>query len=507
MKGEPTLLAIDIGSSSVRCRLYGADLRGAGGGGAAVERYGWRTSGGAMEVDADELLAGVARVVDAGLAAARGSGAGIVAVAPTTFWHSVVGLDVAGDPITPLYGWGDSRAAAAAAELASRLEPSAYHQRTGCFLHASYPAAKLRWLRRAEPARFAAAALWGSFGEYLEWRLFGSPRCSLSIASGSGLLDARTLEWDLETLEAIGVGADRLSALVNLEPRRGLTPGWAVRWPALADIPWFPALGDGACANVGVGAVGHGRMGVTVGTSAAARAVTEAAPAEVIPDDLWSYRLDARFRVAGGALSNGGNGLAYLLERFPQLTLPEIDRALRERTPDAHGLTVIPSLLAERGLGWADGAAATVAGLRPDTGPLDLAVAWIEALSQRVAALVTRLESHFGEVAELRATGGALHVLPGWLRTIADAAGRPVRLASHREATSRGAAIVAAREIGWLSSIAGPVEDADSGELAMPATTHTRIHGDALARQRALAAAIGKTLNDPASSGARPPTT
>lgn len=489
MSGDARILALDIGSSSVRSRLYGADLRGTDCGAAAVMRYGWETAGGAMVTDAGGLLEKTAGVIDAALRAARAEGAEIAAVAVTTFWHSLVGCDSSGAPLTPVFAWGDSRAGKAAVTLHGRLDPERYHQRTGCFLHPSYPAAKLLWLRQTQPDLFASVARWLSFGAWLEWELFGSPRCSISIASGSGLLDGSAGDWDHETLGAVGVPRERLPPVVEREPRQGLRGKWLARWGALGNVPWYPALGDGGCANLGSAALGRDRPGITIGTSAAARIVWEAAADEPIPGDLWCYRLDGGTRVAGGALSNGGNGLAYLLGSFPQVEPADVSEALRSRDPDAHGLTVVPSLFRERTAGW-PAESATIDGIRPGTTPLDIAVAWLESIAQRLGELVDRLERSFGSAAELAATGGAVHKVTGWLQTIADVTGRPVRLAADREATSRGAAIFVARELGWIQSL-GPIPSGPADEpIANPVPHRQAIHGTALARQRTLSQAV-----------------
>ena len=64
----------------------------------------------------------------------------------------------------------------------------------------------------------------------------------------------------------------QLSPLVDRDaPLRGLLPEYGRRWPRFADVPWFPALGDGAAANVGSGCLGPSRVALTVGTSGALR--------------------------------------------------------------------------------------------------------------------------------------------------------------------------------------------------------------------------------------------
>jgi gluconokinase len=442
----PWVLALDAGSSSVRAGLF--DRFGRPLAPDAVARVGvaWRASaGGAMEADADEFLAACVAVIDGAVAAARAAGITVEAVGGATLWHGLVGVADDGRAVTPLYGWGDTRAREDAAALAGRLDAAAYHRRTGCFVHELYPAARLVWLRRTAGDSFPRVAAWGSVGELLWMRLFGARRTSVSMASGTGLLDVGRCAWDAETLAAVGVGADRLPE-VSDEPVRGLLPGYARRWPELAEVPWFPALGDGACASLGSGACGA-RLAITVGTSAAVRALRDDAAA--VPEGLWCYRLDARRTVAGRALSNAGSAFAWLRRTLALPPADELEAALAAEPPGAHHLTVVPDLLGERPpLSGAPGA--SVEGLTLETTPVRIARAWMEAVAARIADAVRAVEAEVGPAAEIVAGGGALHASPTWARMIARALGRPMVLTAEAELTVRGAALVALERIGAL---------------------------------------------------------
>src|SRR5262249_19956284 len=146
-----------------------------------------------------------------------------------------------------------------------------------------------------------------SFGEYLHRRLLGRSVCSLSMASGTGLLLTEARAWDGALLAAVGLGPEQLPVFGDVpDSLEGLRREYAERWPALKDVPWLPALGDGATANVGSGCAAPGRIAVTVGTSSAVRAVTPLEGSTQAPEGLWRYLLDARRAVVGGALSEGG---------------------------------------------------------------------------------------------------------------------------------------------------------------------------------------------------------
>ncbi|HEX5868825.1 MAG TPA: FGGY family carbohydrate kinase [Longimicrobium sp.] len=442
----PWILALDVGSSSVRAQWVDAAGEPLHADVAARAEHGWRaTPDGAMETDADALADLCIRVIDTAMAAGRSAGIRPAAVATAAFWHGLVGIGADGRAVTPLYGWGDGRARGAAEALRPRVDERAMHRRTGCFLHELYPAAKLVWLRGPSGDSLPRSATWAGIGELLGLRLFGAMTTSVSMASGTGLLDLHRQLWDGEMLEAAGVSLGALPGICDAA-FSGLREPFAARWPELAAIPWFPALGDGACASLGMGAAGR-RIGLTVGTSAAVRVLREDEDV-VVPDGLWCYRLDERRTVCGRAMSNAGNGFAWLARTLRLPPADELEAALAAMAPGAHGLAVVPRLVAERPPRPAGPETAAIAGLTAATGPVEIARAWLEASAEAMAEGVGAVEAAFGAADEVVAGGGALHASPAWTRISADAIGRPLRLSPHHEATLRGAALLALERIG-----------------------------------------------------------
>ncbi|HKH58679.1 MAG TPA: gluconokinase, partial [Rubrobacter sp.] len=354
-----TILSVDVGSSSVRAELY--DDVGDSVEGTEVKfdyEFEYTPDGGA-EKDADELLDLVVRAVDGTLSEA--GGAVISGVAMSTFWHSVLGLDRDGRPTTPILTWADRRAAECVPDLRERLDERANHRRTGCVPHSSYWPAKLLWSSCAMPEAFEKTERWVSPADYFYARFFGeSYQVGTSMASGTGLFDQNRRKWDRETLEALPTEEGQLSAISD-EPRTGLAGEWAERWPALRETPWLPAVGDGACSNVGSGCTDSDRLALMVGTSGAMRVLWKAESVE-IPDGPWCYRADAERYVMGGALSDGGNLIEWLRNTLRLPDPEKTEEMLSGMEPDSHGLTFLPLLAGERGPGWADRANGTVSG-------------------------------------------------------------------------------------------------------------------------------------------------
>ncbi len=481
---EARVLSIDVGSSSVRAGLYD-------GSGDSVENsevkldyeFEYTPDGGASK-DADELLDLIARAVDGTLS--KTEDAEVSGVAMSTFWHSVLGVDRSGRPTTPILTWADRRAAAVAPELRERLDEGAVHRRTGCVLHSSYWPAKLLWSSRAMPDSFEKAERWISPADYFYARFFGEPyQVGTSMASATGLFDQNGRRWDRETLEALPVEETQLSPISD-EARRGLAGEWAKRWPRLREVPWFPAVGDGACSNVGSGCTGSGRLALMVGTSGAMRVLWKADSVE-IPDGPWCYRADAERYVMGGALSDGGNLIEWL-RHILRLPDPEkTEKLLSGMEPDSHGLTFLPLLAGERGPGWADLANGTIAGLSMSSKPLEILRSAMEAVAFRFAIIAKMLETASPGEKEVVASGGGLLHSPTWTGIMADTLGKPVTVSGVKEASSRGAALIA------LEALGGPEIEATKAPLGKtfePDQKRHEIYSEALERQRHLYDAV-----------------
>ncbi len=440
----PLVLALDVGTSSARALLFDREARRVPGPEGRRTYAARTTPDGGQEFEAGELLRAVEEAVDELLARAGPLAGRVAAVACCTFWHNVLGLDASGQPLTPVYAWGDTRSEPRARELKARLDEKACHARTGCFFHPSFLPAKLLWLGGGRAAR------WLSFGEFFYERLFGRTVATVSMASGSGLLDLRACAYDEEILRAVGVRPDQLSPLGDVKDAlRGLREPYAGRWPALREVPWLPPVGDGACNNLGSGCATPERIAVMVGTSGAMRAVRPAVPPE-IPWGLFCYRIDRRRVVVGGALNDGGNLVDWLRSTLRLGAPEEVERELAAMEPGAHGLKFLPLLAGERSPGWAAHARGAVAGLTLDTKPVDILRAAMEAVAFRFALIHGLLGKAAPQAREVVASGGALLGSPAWLGILADGLGRPVRVSAEAEASSRGAALLALEVLGII---------------------------------------------------------
>jgi gluconokinase len=445
------VLAVDIGTSSVRAVVYGRSLQPTR---QAQVRYRWRIGlDGSVEAAPAAMERAVAQAIDGALDGARTR---IDAVAIAGFWHSLLGVDARGRPVTAVIPWSDTRSSRVVRGMRDELDERAIHARTGCRIHATYWPARLRWFARHEARTFRRVRRWMSFTTYLERRWLGRDAESRSQASGTGMFLHDSGAWDEELCEVCQVTPAHLGGIVDLDDA-GAAPSASIarRWPQLRDARWVPAAGDGAVNNVGAGCMSAGRATLAIGTSGALREAWTTDTAPAVPFGLWRYWLDRRRVVVGGALSNGGNFAAWMRQMLGVTRERKDEARLARLAPDAHGLTILPFLAGERSPDYLADAAGVIAGLRLATTRDDVYRAGLESVGYRFLAVLEDL-AKVTPVTRLVASGTALTASRVWPQVLADVLGCPLALPREAELTSRGAAMIALEQLGLATRTPEP---------------------------------------------------
>ena len=450
---NPLVLVLDVGTSSLRAQIRDGQASAIPDLDIRVPHQVLRSSDGRATLDADQILTGVALAVDQVLERAGSLTQQLGGVAVATLVSNALGVDSQGCPLTPVYTYADTRSRADTEELRREVDGQDVHDRTGCLLHSSYLPSRFRWLNRTQPDLLSKVARWISIGEYLYWHFFRSYGVSHSVASWSGLLNRHTLNWDEEWISRLPIDASQFSDLVDInQPLVGLVDPWARRWPSLAHLPWFPAVGDGAAANLGSGCSGPDRLAITIGTTAAVRAVLKG-QVDSVPLGLWSYCLDRHRSLLGGATSDGGSVFDWIGKTLKLPDTTELEEALAGVEAATPGLAFLPFLSGERSPGWRDDARASFVGLTLATQPVEMLRAALEGVAYRLALIHELLRPHLSEDYQIHAGGAGLMASPVWLQILADVFGLPITAAAEQETTGRGLALLTLESLGTVDDI------------------------------------------------------
>lgn len=424
---QTPVLALDLGTSSVRalaCDDAAEPIAGIEARRAVPPR---QDASGAGELDPDAYLAALCACLDDLQAA--GSLDRVEKVATSSQWHSVLALSPDRRPASFALTWLDTRARV----LRAPVDPDEFHRRTGSWVHPLYWTTKIPWLT-AETGR--PGLTFTGITEYLREQLLDAPAISISMASGSGMLDVGSAGWHDEALDVAGVSTAQLPEVSDAPGR--LRPEFARRWPALAGADWMPATGDGATSTIGAGCTPGTSAGVTVGTSAAIRVVHDVGDAPPLDASLWRYRVDGDRMLTGAAVSSGGVLHEWLEGLLGHVADPTLSPGIASA-----GLSVVPMHAGSRPPVVLPAGSGLVAGLSLATKPAELVAATYEGVALELLRSLRLLDSSFAATLSVVLGGGAVAASAWWRRAFAATFARDVRYQVNPEVGARGAAMLA----------------------------------------------------------------
>jgi gluconokinase len=425
------ILALDLGTSSARALVLSADASPVPG---ALARHKVAMAYGAQ----GEATLGLHDYVEGLLGCLdelqqNGHLVDIGDIVLSSQWHSIVGLSAKGEALTPVIPWVDTRSVPTA--VGPGFDEHAFHTRTGAWLHRLYWTRRIPWLKSV-----ASASSFAGLPDLVLERLTSHRVTSVSIASGTGMLDLAGGVYDGEALEVAEVSAAQLPEIVPTGWTGVLSSAFERRWPALAGVPIHPPTGDGAASNVGTGAYDESTAAVTVGTSAAVRVVHPIAGAPELPWELWRYRVDDKRAVTGMAFSAAGNLHAWLT------AVLQLDAQHQEPTEVEIGssrVIAVPFHAGTRPPETVPSGSGAYFGLSFDDTGADLLAASLLGASLEIDRGLRMLDSVFGHSLEVVLGGGGIDASRWWRRCLTATFARPTNVCAEAEVGARGAAAIA----------------------------------------------------------------
>jgi len=360
------------------------------------------------------------------------SGCEIDAVAIVSTWHSLL-LCQNGRPATPVYMWSHAGAAEAARPYAEDRELAFdISRKTGCPPHASYPVYKLLYLKE-QGLDIGSYDISGS-GEYIFMKLTGERGTSLNMASGTGLMNIHTLSWDNGMLDIAGVTQTQLPALYSHDRHFPLNAEAATQLGLPAGIPVTLPYADGAMNQLGAGAFRPGSMTLSVGTSCAARFITETPPENASAKGLWCYYCAGNW-ITGAATSGGTNCLDWFQNTFGGgRTLKDLDGSVHSGDLPVF----LPFLYGERSPGWDADRRSGYIGLLPAHNAESLYAAMLEGILFNLYQCYENLTA-ISDIQAIQISGGILYS-PVWTQMAADIWGRELQVPETEQTSMLGGA-------------------------------------------------------------------
>jgi xylulokinase len=485
---QHTYLGLDIGTSSVKALLVGADQRVVSEATAPLSVS--RPHPLWSEQDPDEWFKGVELAVAAIRREAPAAFAALAGIGLSGQMHGATLLGADDKPLRPAILWNDGRSFAECLELKRRVPD--VEKRTGNLVMPGFTAPKMLWVAAHEPAIAKATKRVLLPKDYVRLRLSGEAVSDMSDASGTSWLDVAERRWDEVLLAATGLSLAAMPKLVEgSEISAYLSPGTAKSWGLEGRrIPIAGGGGDNAASAIGVGATTAGSGFVSLGTSGVVFSVTDryvSLPERTL--HAFCHALPHRWHGMAVMLS-AASSLSWIAgvlghERDIGALVAEAETFARSKSAVASAPIFLPYLSGERTPYNDAEATGMFAGLRASHGADALVFAVMEGVAFSFADGVDVLDAAGARpVRPLLVGGGARSDF--WGQMIADVTGLTIDLAQGAEA---GAALGAAR-LGMLAAGAGSIEAVctrpSTQSAFTPDAARAAMHAPRLKRYRAL---------------------
>lgn len=371
-------------------------------------------------------------------------------------WHSLLFLDRDLRPLDRIRTWADLSAVPTVAPL--RKDEAAvgeFYHKTGCMVHALYPVWKWMHLARTQPEITRKTAYLSSQLEYVYQALTSERSISKCAASGTGLMNINSLDWDDEILKFAGIDRSQLGELVEAFHTAPLLSSVASEVGLPSGLPVTVGASDGAMNQVGIGGVAEGIMSMSVGTSGALR-VAHKEPK--IPDkpSTWCYYLFGGKRLAGAAINGATNCVDWYLDCVSGRETGHRD--YRGFTEGASGVCpeeapyFLPFLFGERCPGWHEEKTGSFCKLKGSHSEFDLYYSILEGVLFNMYQCYLILVEIGGTPHDVLMSGGILNS-PLWSQMAADIFQRELLATGAANDSTVGAALVALESCGGIDSV------------------------------------------------------
>jgi gluconokinase len=448
MKRGEYIIGLDIGTTSTKGLLFEIN-------GSIVnvrsENYQIYYPGHVMvEQDPEEVLHAVIKVVYDLVTHSRIPSVAVISLVFGGILHSLIPVDKSGNALSRALIWADSRSTEQSEQLRKEMDVEDVKLRTGCTIHPLYFLPRLAWLKihRNDVLKHTFKII--SIKEYIIHKLYDVFIVDRSIASGTGVWNVRTMNWDSDLLNAVKISSHIFSRIV--EPTyilKGLKHKHASAMGIPEGTPSVIGASDGPLAHLGSTGLRDQAMSLTIGSSGALRRSVHE-PTILHGREAWCYYLYENNWILGAVTHDAGIVVKWLSDNFLTDTFDDIN-AWAEKVPaGSEGLLFFPFLGGEKSPHYNPSARGAVIGLSFSHEKKHIIRALMEGISYRLYSNYRMLVPK--NDMDLVVTGGILKS-PIWMQITADFFGKRLYKPGVVEASAWGAVLLGLRALGVIKNM------------------------------------------------------
>ena len=447
------VLALDAGTTSVRCMLFGR--RGEV---LAVSQRALRqiySGPGMVEHDPAEIRDSCVGVIRDCLSRPGIDPGECVAMGITNQRETTVVWDArTGEPLCNAIVWQDRRTHAFCQELRDRGLGETVLSKTGLQVDAYFSGTKLRWILENVPgARDGAESgdvLFGTVESWLMWCLTGGKvhATDYSNAARTMMFNITDLAWDSELLEIFGIPEAMLPTPCPPGHVFGTTDPSVIG----VSVPIASALGDQQAALFGQTCFDRGDVKITFGTGGFLLMNIGGDPRitsrGLLTTVAWNaggateYALEGSIYIAGAAVQ-------WLRDELQIVEESAETERMAESVEDTCGCYVVPAFVGLGAPHWDQNARGIIMGLTRGTNRCHIARASLESIAFQANDVIRAMEADSGTCIHSVKVDGGASANNFLCQFLADITGMEVERPRCIESTALGAAYMAGLAVGF----------------------------------------------------------
>jgi len=444
------IAAIDQGTTSTRCILFDH-----AGNIAAVDQKeheqiypkpGW------VEHDALEIWEHTQRVVRGAMEKSGLEVTDIAAIGITNQRETTVVWERAtGRPVYNAIVWQDTRTDAICNELALNGGQDRFRARTGLPLATYFSGPKIKWIldnvpgarQRAEKSEL----LFGNMDTWVIWNMTGIHVTDVSNASRTLMMDLKTLSWDEEILDILGIPRSILPEIRSSSEIYGKAKG------GLGGVPLAGDLGDQQAALFGQTCFSPGEAKNTYGTGCFMLMNTGEKP---VPsgDGLLTtlgYKIGSQPAIYAleGSIAIAGALVQWLRDNLGMIKKSSDVETLARSVDDNGGIYFVPAFSGLFAPYWRSEARGVIVGMTRYVNKGHIARAVLEATAFQTREVLDAMEKDSGVKLTAMKVDGGMVFNELLMQFQADILNVPVIRPKVAETTALGAAYAAGLAVGF----------------------------------------------------------
>lgn len=369
------------------------------------------------------------------------AGLTVSALAIDTQCETIIFADDNGKPLMNAIVWLDNRATKQAEEIKAHFGNKKVYEVTGQpEITATWPAAKILWLKENNPEVLEKAKKIFLLEDYLLYKLTGNFVTEKTLQSSTIYFDIKNdCYWD-EMLEFIGIDKEKLPKLCDSGVKVGEYNGVSVSTSGMDQI----------AGAIGAGVVDGTAISEMTGTTMVVFAPTENIP-DYNPESIIPVHknYDGKYCLLSWT-PTAGIALKWFKNNFCEnFDFKELDNIAKDIPAGSNGLTFLPYLCGSTMPKYNPDAKGTFMGLTME----HTRAHFVRSILESVACMLKENLDYLGiKSKEIRSMGGGASS-PLWCQIKADMTGKNISILENNETACLGSAILAGISVGIYKDV------------------------------------------------------